>query len=179
MGNRVGNGEVYGNDSQQTMKSKRKNRKRIIGPTPKPTKMKAIRKKSNNPPSAYALFIRDVRNQLFESRVSFNELVVSCSQKWRQMGSEEKQKYHQMAKDIRENMLRIGGQAKRRTIKDPKTRKKTNFWNFADKIRSDVWKEMKESNGSRPKMVDVNREIGRRWHALSQEEKNQFKTVVN
>ena len=169
MGNKLSAGEQSVAD--QTANSKRKPQKKTKGPT---IKKKVRPQKSNNPPTAYALFIRDVRNQMFDIRVNFIELVVSCAQKWREMPSEEKERYLQMAKEIRENMVTIGGPAKRRCLKERPKGIKTNYWKFGHKMRPIVKMEMEDAIGSKPKMIEVNKEIGRRWQQLTKQQKKEF-----
>ena len=168
-------GNKLGFNWSQGVEPSRRNRRRLTGVPSRRLMKKEGRKKCNNPPSAYALFIRDVRNQLFDRKVGFRELTQSCARKWKEMSAQEKQRYHQMAKEIRENMLRICGRSQRRTRKDSKTRKKTNYWNYAQLIRRRVYDEMKERDGRKPRMKDVNREVGNQWRQLSAEQKNSFK----
>ena len=174
----MGNQLSANKESAPKIESLRKNRQRITSPPNKIRLKKKSRKiKSNNPPSAYALFIRDVRNSLFDQNITFKELSMSCSRKWREMTDQQKSKYHQKAKQIRETMLRFGGRAVRKARKVGPLRKKNMYWNFAQIMRPIIYNELKEKYGTKPEMRAVNREVGNQWRHMTPEAKESYRNI--
>ncbi len=137
---------------------------------------KVVRKKFNNPPTAYALFIQEVRNRLFDRKITFTELSRNCAQRWKQMTDQQKQRFYTMADQRRQSMLETGGKARRGPKKDGSKKKMTCFWNFAQLERPKVLQQMKESV-RKPRMKDVNKEVGRRWRQLPDEVKHKYRNL--
>ena len=147
----------------------------------KPYKRKNLKQKANNPPSSYALFVKDfTKAQSVDKKIEFKTLSKTCAQIWKKMPDNEKEKYNRTAAEIRINMLKTGGRAQRVHKKETKKeRKRTNYWNFADSLRAIVYNEMKQrlsEEGRTPNMKDVNKELGTRWHKLSDQQKESYRS---
>jgi hypothetical protein len=155
---------------------RRRGPKRKLNREPKvKRRVKPLRKKANNFSSAYALFISEVRNQMKNRKMIFRGFTASCAQKWRQMSAQEKQKYYSLADEKRKQMLRECGKARRGPKKDGTQRQLSPYWKFARLYRPYIYRRMSTNIRLRPRMQDVNREIGFQWRQLTPEERNRYR----
>jgi hypothetical protein len=81
------------------------------------------------------------------------------------MIDQQNQRLFTMANQRRQSVLETRGKARRGAKKDSSKKKMTCFWNFAQLERPKVLRQMKESV-RKPRIKDVNKEVGRRWRQL-------------
>ena len=137
-----------------------------------------VRKKANNPPSAYAIFIRDIRRKLHGHSVGFTALQVYCTRRWNAMTDEQKQPYRQLSKEVRERMRSEMGLPSRRYKPRAESgpRKLTNYFNYQLEQAPIVKREMSEGleEGKKIMMRNVFKEVAKRWKQLTPEQQKQY-----
>ena len=145
------------------------------------------------PLNAYMEFAREERPRVFLDlgKVSTTEVGKEIGERWKKLEDHEKEKFVKRFQENQErykeeklnyekNIMKTGNEAPPSTTKNKKKRNPlapkaplSSYMEFASKERAKILEDLGNLN-----LVEVGRELGRRWKSLSEQEKEPFESMA-